>query len=136
MTETELQKAVKLEESNPEENAAYFYEVFLNSEIHIPGVSENHQEGEHITEKEDNLQLEVYEHEGNKFIYMFDTKERIGEFYQEEKHVITMLGYDWLNVLEKNSTILVLNPKSTSQRMFEADEVEWLLSNVNSEAKR
>lgn len=133
MVETELEIAVKREEKDPEENAADFYEVFLNSEIHIPGITGKQQDGDFIAEEGDKLQLEVYEHEGNEFIYMFDSKERVADFYQEEKNVITMLGYDWLNGLQQGKSILVLNPKSTSQRMFEADEIEWLLSNVGVE---
>lgn len=130
MVETELEIAVRKENEDPEENAADFYEVFLNSEIHVPGIS---ADGDDYAADGDKLQLEVYEHEGNEFIYMFDTKARVTEFYDQEKNVVTMLGYDWLNGLQQGKTILVLNPKSTSERMFAPDEIEWLLSNVGVE---
>jgi hypothetical protein len=139
ITPTEIDKAVKKEAENSEKHQELFYQVFLNTELHVSSAPNEDKDIEldkpYMSDKDTQFEILVAENgtpenDGRDLVYLFDTKERLVEFFDEgEKHMIGMNGYSWLQTLRANYT-LVLNPDLPSQREFYADEIEWLLDNI------
>ncbi len=134
----DIDTAVQREAENPEGNQELFYQVFLNAELHVCSApNSKNMDLDTPYQADGDTQFEILvaendttENDGRNLVYLFDTKERLVEFFDDgDKHMIGMNGYSWLHTLKTDYT-LVLNPDLPSQREFYADEIEWLLNNI------
>ncbi len=127
MTELdEALDALRQDTRNPEKQSR-FYDLFLNSEFYIPTkiTSENSDEQEEVP-KEDrqNVPL-VMEADGNDFLVLFSTRERMNDWAKSEPACIQVPGH----VIAENSTHplhWVLNLGTEHVKIFVPDEIDWL----------
>lgn len=126
---TELDKALdflRQDKRNPE-NQSRFYDLFLNSEFYIPTKIEEESPEEQVSETEDKPQGVplVIEADGNDFLVLFDTCERMFEWAKTEPPYLVVPGH----VIAENSTRplhWVLNLGTEKMKIFVPDEIDWL----------
>ncbi|AJF06131.1 SseB family protein [Geoalkalibacter subterraneus] len=126
---TELDDALEVlrqDTRNPEKQSR-FYDLFLNSEFYIPTYITPENTDEKVEESGENRQGTplVMEADGNDFLVLFSTLDRLNEWAKSEATYIQVPGH----VIAENSTHplhWVLNLGTEHVKIFVPDEIDWL----------
>jgi len=126
---TELDNALETlrqDTRNPEKQSR-FYDLFLNSEFYIPTNIAPENTDENAEESEENRQGAplVMEADGNDFLVLFSSLDRLNDWAKSEAGYIQVPGH----VIAENSTHplhWVLNLGTEHVKIFVPDEIDWL----------
>ncbi|GAB4173862.1 MAG: SseB family protein [Geothermobacteraceae bacterium] len=124
---TELDQALELfhqDVTNPE-NQSHFYDLFLNTAIYIPvHPEEGVDPGRDRSGEEGTVPL-VLEAEGDDYLMLFDSREKMNAWAEGEPDYIMLPGY----VIAEYSVEglhWALNVGTEQQKQFVPDEIGWL----------
>lgn len=129
---TELDKALAafFTDSGREENRARFYELFLNSSFFMPIIPQEKKDaGENHQEEKQQVTPLILEAEGNDYLVLFDTLERLQIWADADAPYVPVVGY----VLAQNTTPPLhwaLNVGSDYSKTFVPEEISWLAEMV------
>ena len=125
---TELDQALDAlkEDKRSQENQARFYDLFLNSQFYIPTKKDALSDLDPSEERgyPQGMPL-VLEAEGNDYLVLFDTPERLMAWAEGEVPYLVVPGH----VIAETSTHplhWVLNLNCDPMKIFVPDEIEWL----------
>jgi len=96
-----------------------FYDLFLNSLFFIPVVTDDS-----AAEKEGAIPLLV-EAEGNEYLMLFDTIERLTEWADKDAKYVTLPGHLVVEMTIPN-IYWAMNYGTEYQKRFELEEIAWL----------
>ena len=119
-------EALRQDTRNPEKQSR-FYDLFLNSEFFIPTDITPENADEKSEESEENRQGAplVMEADGNDFLVLFSTLDRLNDWAKSETTYLQVPGH----VIAENSTHplhWVLNLGTEHVKIFVPDEIDWL----------
>lgn len=135
---TQLDDAMKEADANADARPAY-YELVLQTQFFIPTHEEKSEEsaeaeakeGEESTEPSPNSVFPlIAESEGTDFLVMFDTRERLFEWAQQEVPFVCLPGHIVVDMTTEDLHWAV-NAGTETQRVFVPDEITWLKKVVN-----
>ncbi len=136
---TELDKALKILEQDRRDpkNQSQYYDLFLNSTFFVPTFEGAAGDGQGDAPDENHVMPLILEADGNDYMVLFDTEERLRNWAQGEVSFIEVPGH----VIAEMSTPPLhwaLNVGTEHSKQFLPDEIAWLRESVercNQEAK-
>lgn len=117
-------KAFELDRNDPK-NQSGFFDLFLNSTFFIPTVDGETQAGEEGEVETGHVVPLVIEAEGNDFLMLFDTEERLRAWAQAETSFVEVAGHR-LAAMSEPPLHWALNVGSEPSKLFQPDEIAWL----------
>lgn len=124
---TELDKALEALQKNKRnhENQSRFYDLFLNSDFYIPTKMGQEPQDEGDAKAYPHGMPLVIEAEGDDFLVLFDTRERLYDWAQCEAPFLIVPGHV---IAETSNPPLhwVLNLNTEHMKIFVPDEIAWL----------
>ena len=137
---TELDQALenlRKDIRDPKSQSKYF-DIFLNSTFFVPTLDEKEMDCvDSVTAESEVLPL-VIESEGNDYLMLFDSKERLHSWAQAEVDSVEVPGYI-LAATTRSPLHWALNVGTEYSKQFLPDEIAWLRDAVercNAEAER
>jgi hypothetical protein len=123
---TELDQALQVLrlDMNDARAQSKFYDLFLNATLCVPSLDEQGADGKPALEEGQVLPL-VIESEGNDYLMLFDSKERLYAWAEAEVDSVEVPGF----VLAANSMPPLhwaLNVGTDYAKQFLPDEIAWL----------
>ncbi len=124
---TELDKALEAfqQDMDDTKNQSLFFDLFLNSHFYIPIIdSKDLPEGAESVEPGHAVPL-IVEAEGNDYMMLFDTEERLHAWAQTKANYVVVAGHV---VAEMSEPPLhwALNVGTEYPKQFVPDEIAWL----------
>lgn len=101
-----------------------FYDIFLNTTFCVPTLDPQELEGETAVEDGQVLPL-IIESEGNDYLMLFDSEERLKSWAGAESKWVGVPGYV-LAVTTMPPLHLAMNVGSEYSKQFLPDEIAWL----------
>lgn len=135
---TELDQAlVELRQNmRDHKSQAKYFDLFLNSTFFVPTLDEREAEGIETAGEEGDVLPLVIEAEGNDYLMLFDSKERLHAWAQAEVESVEVPGYV-LAATTQPPLHWALNVGTEYSKQFVPDEIAWLRDSVercNAEA--
>jgi len=123
---TEIDQALQSmrEDMTDAKRQSKFYDLFLNSTFFVPALDPQELGGESAVEEGQVLQL-VIESEGNDYLMLFDTEERLKNWAGNEVKWEGVPGYV-LAATTMPPLHLALNVGTEYSKQFLPDEIAWL----------
>ena len=123
---TAIDKALEIfrQDTNNQENQSQFFDLFLNSTFYVPIVPAEEREKAGIPAGEGVLPL-VIEAEGNDYLMLFDSRERMNAWAEAEIKCVEVPGF----LLAATSTpplCWALNVGTDHSKQFVPEEIVWL----------
>lgn len=125
---TEIDKALEIlrQDMNDAKNQSKFYDVFLNTGFHVPTL-EKGMEGAGAAVEEGQVLPLVIESEGNDYLLLFDTKERLTAWAQVEGEVASVqVPGHVLAATSQPPLHWAMNVGTEFSKQFLPDEISWL----------
>lgn len=124
---TELDKALAIFQQDMEDpkNQSQFYDRFLNATFYIPTLDEHARAGETEPEEKGHVVPLIIEAEGNDYLMLFDSEERLRNWAQAEVSFVEVPGH----VIAATSIPPLhwaLNVGAERSKQFLPDEIAWL----------
>jgi len=111
---------------------ANFYDKFLSTELFF--VTNGDLEANQIAKAGEEFDVVMVEDEGNSFLMLFDTLERLQSWAQRDVMTLASYGSDILKNFEFNeNTYIVLNENTDHWKEFTPEEIAWLKENIVEE---
>jgi hypothetical protein len=135
MTELDSALAAMRQDMDDAKAQSQYYDLFLNATFYVPTLDQQAVEGTDTPPEGQVLPL-VMESEGNDYLMLFDTKERLQAWTQAEGRWVEVPGH----VLAATSLAPLhwaLNVGTEHSKQFVPDEIAWLRAAVercNAEA--
>lgn len=135
---TELDKALEIlrkDMRDPKSQSKYF-DIFLNSNFFVPTLDEKEMAGLESGVAEAEVLPLVIESDGNDYLMLFDSKERLHAWAQAEVECVEVPGYI-LAATTRPPLHWALNVGTEYSKQFLPDEIAWLRDAVercNAEA--
>ena len=120
-------KAVKTASAKPEE----FYNLFLSTSLIIPTWSKPEKTEERLAGENETFDPVIIESDGEKFLMLFDTTERLVSWAKREVGYIAVPGYAIVE-MSLPGVQWVLNVECEYMHQFVLDEIAWLKSCVQA----
>lgn len=123
---TELDQALEAlrQDMTDGKNQSKFYDLFLNGTFHVPTYREEQPEGESDASGGQALPL-VMESEGNDYLMLFDSRERLLAWTGEEVGSVEVPGHV-LAATSQPPLHWALNVGTEYSKQFLPDEIAWL----------
>lgn len=123
---TELDKALTVlrQDMTDAKSQSAFYDLFLNATFYVPILDEAAEVEDNAAQKGEVLPL-VIEAEGNDYLMLFDTKERLQEWTQADARYVEVPGYV-LAATTMPPLHWALNAGTEYSKQFLPDEIAWL----------
>lgn len=119
-------------EATKNSKEAVFYNAFLSATIFISTVDSPDEEKQTRTRAGDNDTISpiIIESDGDQYIMLFDSKERLASWAQREVGFTALAGHA---IVEKMGTDFhwALNVGTAHVKTFVPDEIKWLKGNIN-----
>lgn len=125
---TALDKALEAATKNREKQSDY-YNLFLNSEIFIPTLDLPLKEGRHRAGEGETIRPIILESEGQKYLMLFDTKERLSSWAKREVGFSAVRGHVVVEMMSADIP-WALNVGTDHVKIFVSDEIKWLKENA------
>ena len=112
-----------------------FYDLFLNTTFYVPTLDQNELDGESIVEEGQVLPL-VIASEGNDFLMIFDSEERLKNWAGAEVKSVGVPGFI-LAATNMPPLHIALNVGTEHSKQLVPDEIAWLreiVDRCNAEA--
>ncbi|MSM38167.1 MAG: SseB family protein [Geobacter sp.] len=126
---------LRLDLNNPK-NQSQFYDLFLNGTFFVPTLDMQDLEGEAEAVSEGQVLPLVIESEGNDYLMLFDTKERLHAWAEEDVKFVEVPGHV-LAATSMPPLHWALNVGTEHAKQFLPDEIAWLrevVERCNAEA--
>lgn len=135
---TELDKALTTlrQDMNDAKGQSKYYDLFLNASFYVPNLDEQALDGVTDAAQEGQVLPLIIESEGNDYLMLFDTKERLLAWAQTEVKWVEMPGHV-LAVTTMPPLHWALNAGTDYSKQFLPDEIAWLrevVERCNAEA--
>lgn len=101
-----------------------FYDLFLNTTFCVPTLDQQELDGESALEEEQVLPL-IIESEGNDYLMIFDTEERLKAWAADDVKWVGVPGYV-LAATTMPPLHLALNVGTEYSKQLHPDEIAWL----------
>ncbi|BDV42219.1 hypothetical protein GURASL_11420 [Geotalea uraniireducens] len=123
---TELDKALELlrQDANDARNQSKYYDLFLNSTFFVPARDEP-VAGEDAGPAEGQALPLIMEAEGNDYLMLFDTRERLQDWAAREVRFVEVPGHV-LAAITMPPLHWALNVGTGYSKQFLPDEIAWL----------
>jgi len=124
---TELDEALKALRLNMDDakGQSKFYDLFLNASFFVPTLDENEFKGAGDTLQEGQVLPLIIESEGNDYLMLFDTKERMQSWAEAEVQWVDVPGHV-LAATTMPPLHWALNVGTEYSKQFLPDEIAWL----------
>ncbi len=109
---------------NAKSQSAY-YDLFLNANFFVPSLDAQSVEGAAEAMEEGDVLPMVIENEGNDYLMLFDSRERLNAWAEAEVTCVEITGY-MLAATTMAPLHWALNVGSDYSRQFLPDEIAWL----------
>ncbi|WP_243374276.1 SseB family protein [Geotalea sp. SG265] len=134
---TDLDQALETlrQNMNDPKNQSRFYDLFLNASFHVPTFRE---EGEDDGEEQGQALPLVMESEGNDYLMLFDSRERLLAWTGKEIPSVEVPGHV-LAAMSQPPLHWALNVGTEFSKQFLPDEIAWLrevVEHCNAEAAK
>lgn len=136
---SEMDKALEVlrrDMNDPKGQSAY-YDLFLNSTFFVPTLEEPPEEAAAEASKEGEVMPLVMESDGNDYLMLFDSRERLNAWTGKETKCVEVPGYI-LAVTSVPPLHWALNVGTEHSKQFVPDEIAWLrevVERCNAEAE-
>ncbi len=124
---TDLDKALEAfqQDMDDTKNQSLFFDLFLNSHLYVPIVDSKDLPGGADSVEPGHAVPLIVEAEGNDYMMLFDTEERLHAWAQTKANYVVVAGHV---VAEMSESPLhwALNVGSDSSKVFVPDEIAWL----------
>ena len=137
MTELDNALVTLRQDMNDAKAQSMYYDLFLNATFYVPTLDERPLDGATDTPEGQVLPL-VMESEGNDYLMLFDTKERLQGWTQAEGSWVEVPGHV-LAATSMPPLHWALNVGTEHSKQFIPDEIAWLREAVercNAEAAK
>ncbi len=125
MTELDAALEILLREITNPENQSQYYNRFLDTTFFVPIHDPARMEGGVETLNEDDVVPLVVESEGNDYLMLFDTGERMNDWAHFQVPHVMMKG-DQLAITSIPPLHWALNAGTEQSKLFLLDEIAWL----------
>lgn len=120
----EALKALRLDMDNAK-GQSKFYDLFLNTSFFVPTLDDEEFKGDVDTLQDGQVLPLVIESEGNDYLMLFDTKERMQAWAEAEVKWVDVPGY-LLAATTMPPLHWALNVGTEYSKQFLPDEIAWL----------
>ena len=124
MTELDAALEILLRDITSPENQSQYYNRFLDSTFFVPIHDPANIEGVETLGEDDVVPL-VVESEGNEYLMLFDTRERMNDWAHFEVQHLVMPG-EQLAITSVPPLQWALNAGTDHSKLFLPDEIAWL----------
>lgn len=123
---TELDQALKIlrEDMADAKNQSKFYDIFLNTTFCVPALDQQELDGVPAVEEGQVLPL-IIESEGNDYLMLFDSEERVKNWAGAEVKWVEVPGYV-IAATTMPPLHLAMNVGTEYTKQFLPDEIAWL----------
>jgi peptidyl-prolyl cis-trans isomerase C len=101
-----------------------FYDIFLNMSFYVPTLDQQELDDASVVEEEQVLPL-IIESEGNDYLMIFDTEERLKNWAGADAAWVAVPGYV-LAATTMPPLHMALNAGTEYSKQFLPDEIAWL----------
>lgn len=114
-----------------EKNGTFFYNTFLGSEIFFPTLDQPVQQANlHRSKEGETFKPYVVEHNGKKYLPVFDSLERLTKWLRREGAYVAMPAHALVKTVHSDLH-LMLNTGTSFVKEFSPEEIQWLCGIVN-----
>ena len=123
---TELDQALQTLRLDMEDakHQSKYYDIFLNTTFCVPTLDQQELGGESVLEEGQVLPL-IIESDGNDYLMLFDTEDRLKSWAEEDAKWVEVPGYV-LAATTMPSLLWALNVGTEYSKQFLPDEIAWL----------
>ena len=114
-----------LEESRRTKNEAVFYNAFLNARLYLPLADAATQAEGGRAGSEDRISPILIEADGQRYLMLFDTRERLAAWARREVPVAALPGHAIVAMMSPDHPWM-LNAGTEHPKSFVSDEIRWL----------
>jgi SseB protein N-terminal domain len=125
MTELDTALEVLRQDMNNAKSQSAYYDLFLNATFFVPSLDAHDVEGAAEAMEEGDVLPMVIENEGNDYLMLFDTKERLNRWAEAEVNCVEITGY-LLAATTMAPLHWALNVGTEFSKQFLPDEIAWL----------
>ena len=124
---TELDQALEILRENMDDakGQSKFYDLFLNTSFFVPTLDQQELEGEAPQLQEGQVLPLIIESEGNDYLMLFDTKERLQAWTNAEVKWVDVPGHV-LAATTMPPLHWAMNVGTDFSKQFLPDEIAWL----------
>lgn len=121
---TALDQALQKFIQNDEEHSQY-YDLFLNSQFHIPTHEDESAAGKTTVSENDAISPVILEADGKSYLMLFDNEERLSAWAKQTVNFVVLPGYA---IAEMTTPELhwAVNVGTDYSKEFVPDEIAWL----------
>lgn len=123
-TMTPLDRALEVARKQPEKQSD-FYNLFLKTEIFIPTHDVPVKEGRRRAGSEETLRPIIIESDGQQYLMLFDSKERLSAWADREVGFVAMPGHAVVQMMGPDIR-WALNAGTDHLKVFVPEEIKWL----------
>ena len=121
---TPLDRALEVARKQPEKQSD-FYNLFLKTEIFIPTHDVPVKEGRRRAGSEETLRPIIIESDGQQYLMLFDSKERLSAWADREVGFVAMPGHAVVQMMGPDIR-WALNAGTDHLKVFVPEEIKWL----------
>lgn len=118
-------------EATKNSKESVFYNEFLNSTIFIPTINVPEEDKHSRAEDDDTISPIIIESNGEKYLMLFDSKERLASLAQREVGFAALPGHAIVEMMGPDFH-WALNIGTEYTKTFVPDEIEWLKGNLKN----
>lgn len=121
---TALDQALQKFIQNDEEHSQY-YDLFLNSQFHIPTIEDEAESGKTTVSENDAISPIILEADSKSYLMLFDNEERLTAWAKQSVNFVVLPGYV---IAEMTTPELhwAVNVGTDYSKEFVPDEIAWL----------
>ncbi len=125
MTELDAALEILRQDMNSAKSQSAYYDLFLNASFFVPSLDARNVEGAAELMEEGDVLPMVIENEGNDYLMLFDTRERLYDWAETEVSYVEIPGY-LLASTTMDPLHWALNVGTDFSKQFLPDEIAWL----------
>lgn len=136
MTELDNALVALREDMSDASNQSKYYDLFLNATFYVPTLDEEAHEGAAAAPQEGQVLPLIIEADGNDYLMLFDTRERMLDWTRTEVKSVEVPGHV-LAATTMPPLHWALNVGTEYSKQFVPDEIAWLrdvVERCNAEA--
>ena len=113
------------QDMNDSKGQSKYYDLFLNATFYVPNLDKQALDGEDVTLQEGQVLPLIIESEGNDYLMLFDTQERLQAWGNPGVTWVEIPGYV-LAATSMPPLHWALNVGTEYSKQFHPDEIAWL----------
>jgi len=109
-----------------EQKQGAFYDLVLNTKFYVPVYAEDEENvGQKEIQKDDSIEPMILESEGNHYLMMFESEERLSEWAKEQVNYVVLPGFVIVQMTPEK-LYWAMNMGTDYQKQFVPEEIAWL----------